>query len=126
MAEMINAAPHGRSSTVPNSDILTMDAESIGMLKEQYECRHFRILVIGRANAGKTTILEKICGVAQGTKPIIYDGHGDKLKANIKPKSEPEHVPNLKPRFINQLFNRKPSATHLTPSVQVRCKMYEF
>ncbi|KAF8739396.1 hypothetical protein AX14_009768 [Amanita brunnescens Koide BX004] len=102
MAEMINAAPH----------------ESIGMLKEQYECRHFRILVIGRANAGKTTILEKICGVAQGTKPIIYDGHGDKLKANIKPKSEPEHVPNLKPRFINQLFNRKPSATHLTPSVQ--------
>jgi stage III sporulation protein SpoIIIAA len=76
MAEMINTAPHGRSSTVPNSDILTMDvnAESIGMLKEQYECCHFRILVIGRANAGKTTILEKICGVAQGTKPIIYSG----------------------------------------------------
>ena len=24
-------------------------------------CRHFRILVIGRANAGKTTLLKKVC-----------------------------------------------------------------
>ncbi|KAF8351720.1 hypothetical protein F5887DRAFT_1169628, partial [Amanita rubescens] len=39
----------------------------------RYLCPHFRILVIGRANAGKTTILEKICGVAKETKPIIYD-----------------------------------------------------
>ncbi|KAF8658407.1 hypothetical protein AX14_007708 [Amanita brunnescens Koide BX004] len=36
-----------------------LDAESIAMLKKRYECPHFRILVIGRANAGKTTILEK-------------------------------------------------------------------
>ena len=47
------------------------------MLKYQYRCPHFRILVIGRANAGKTTILEKVCGVAKGTQPIIiYDKEG--------------------------------------------------
>ncbi|KAF8343337.1 hypothetical protein F5887DRAFT_1062250 [Amanita rubescens] len=46
------------------------------MLKERYRCPWFRILIIGRANAGKTTILEKICGVKHGTKPIIYDQNG--------------------------------------------------
>jgi stage III sporulation protein SpoIIIAA len=46
------------------------------MLKEYYGCPHFRILVIGRANSGKTTILEKVCGVGKGTKPIIYDKDG--------------------------------------------------
>ena len=40
-------------------------------LKDRYECPNFRILIVGRANAGKTTILEKVCGVQQGTKPII-------------------------------------------------------
>ena len=45
--------------------------EDITMLREQYRCPHFRILIIGRANAGKTTILEKVCGVARGTQPII-------------------------------------------------------
>ncbi|KAF8336703.1 hypothetical protein F5887DRAFT_1063198 [Amanita rubescens] len=43
------------------------------LIYERYLCPHFHILVIGRANAGKTTILEKVCGVAKGTKPIIYD-----------------------------------------------------
>ena len=46
------------------------------MLRKHYLCPHFRILVIGRANAGKTTILEKVCGVAKGTKPIIYNKEG--------------------------------------------------
>ena len=53
------------------------------MLKEQYKCPHFRILVIGRANAGKTTILEKVCGVAQGTKPIILEHNGMKLSQSM-------------------------------------------
>jgi len=48
----------------------------IDMLRRRYECPHFHILVIGRANAGKTTILEKVCGVAKGTEPIIYDNDG--------------------------------------------------
>ncbi len=56
---------------------------SINVLKERYKCRHFRILIIGRANAGKTTILEKACGVARGTKPIIYDQNGIELEGML-------------------------------------------
>ena len=52
-------------------------AKPIGLLKERYKCPYFRILIIGRTNSGKTTILEKVCGVEQGTKPIIYDKAGE-------------------------------------------------
>ena len=38
----------------------------------------FRILVIGRANAGKTTILKKICDSTQN--PEIYDGMGNRVR----------------------------------------------
>jgi hypothetical protein len=119
--------------------VIDVDAEYMTMLKKQYECPHFRILVIGRANAGKTTILEKVCGVAQGTKPIIYDKHGIELKTNIGPKHgpEPEPEPPL-PLSAGQLFDRglspsstysmssghsksspAASVTHLTPSIEV-------
>jgi len=46
------------------------------MLREHYLCPHFHILLIGRANAGKTTILEKVCGVGKGTTPVIYNKDG--------------------------------------------------
>jgi stage III sporulation protein SpoIIIAA len=52
-------------------------AKPIGLLKERYKCPYFRILIIGRINSGKTTILEKVCGVQQGTKPIIYNKAGE-------------------------------------------------
>jgi hypothetical protein len=52
------------------------EVEDIKILSYRYKCPHFRILVIGRANAGKTTILEKVCGVAKGTQPIILDMEG--------------------------------------------------
>ena len=52
------------------------DETHVQMLRERYLCPHFRILIIGRANAGKTTILEKVCGVAKGTKSIICDKDG--------------------------------------------------
>jgi GTP-binding protein EngB required for normal cell division len=37
----------------------------------------FRVLVIGRANAGKTTILQRTCNTAEG--PVIYDRAGKKV-----------------------------------------------
>ncbi|KAF8351722.1 hypothetical protein F5887DRAFT_1169631 [Amanita rubescens] len=59
---------------------ITPDVEvEVAMRRKQYKCQHFRILIIGRANAGKTTILEKVCGVAKGTKPIICDEDNKKL-----------------------------------------------
>ena len=39
----------------------------------------FRILIIGRANAGKTTILRGICNTTES--PEIYDGEGNKVRA---------------------------------------------
>ena len=39
---------------------------------------HFRILVIGRANAGKTTILRNLCN-ATG-EPMIFDPTGEKVR----------------------------------------------
>ena len=39
-------------------------------------CGRFRVLIIGRRNAGKTTILEKMTGSEVGTKPEIRDKQG--------------------------------------------------
>jgi GTPase SAR1 family protein len=38
-------------------------------IREKY--KHFRILVIGRANAGKTTLLKRVCNTTDD--PCIYD-----------------------------------------------------
>ncbi|KAI5994103.1 GTP-binding protein [Pisolithus orientalis] len=37
----------------------------------------FRILVMGRANAGKTTVLQRVCNSTE--KPEIFDGKGNKV-----------------------------------------------
>ncbi|KDQ59352.1 hypothetical protein JAAARDRAFT_127458 [Jaapia argillacea MUCL 33604] len=42
-------------------------------------CPQFRILIIGKANAGKTTILHKVCNATPKTKPIVYDQHGNEV-----------------------------------------------
>ena len=34
----------------------------------------FRVLIIGRANAGKTSILQRVCGTTES--PIIHRGYG--------------------------------------------------
>ncbi|KAF8430751.1 hypothetical protein L210DRAFT_3764437 [Boletus edulis BED1] len=44
-------------------------------IREKFGC--FRILIVGRANTGKTTILQKICNTTEN--PEIYDGDGNKI-----------------------------------------------
>ncbi|KAI6100088.1 GTP-binding protein [Pisolithus croceorrhizus] len=39
--------------------------------------KRFRILVMGRANAGKTTILQRVCNSTD--KPEIFDGEGNEI-----------------------------------------------
>ncbi|KAJ6484718.1 hypothetical protein C8R45DRAFT_999130, partial [Mycena sanguinolenta] len=46
---------------------------------------HFRILIIGRANAGKTTILKKVCNFVED--PEIYDTDGNKIDPEIVKES---------------------------------------
>ena len=106
---------------------MDVDAEAIAMLKKRYHCPYFRILVIGKANAGKTTILEKICCVDKGTKPIIFDKNGIKLEADIKPKPESKLRFGFKSLSLKKLQKPVPSptssslasVTHLTPSLEV-------
>ena len=43
-------------------------------------CPRFRVLIMGRRNAGKTTILEKMAGVEAGAKPVIRDSQGSLVK----------------------------------------------
>jgi len=45
-------------SPLPPAD-LALDPEEAAILRAKYT--HFRILVIGRANAGKTTLLKRVC-----------------------------------------------------------------
>jgi GTPase SAR1 family protein len=47
-----------------------MDSTSEAVkIRQKY--KHFRILVIGRANAGKTTLLKRVCNTKDD--PCIYD-----------------------------------------------------
>ncbi|KAG6331337.1 hypothetical protein ID866_7753, partial [Astraeus odoratus] len=55
-------------------------SSSFRMVKVREEFKRigrFRILVMGRANAGKTTILQRICNTTD--LPEIFDGNGNKM-----------------------------------------------
>ncbi|KAF8555080.1 hypothetical protein OG21DRAFT_957184 [Imleria badia] len=51
------------------------NTQDFGNLQEKFG--RFRILIVGRANAGKTTILRGICNSTEN--PEIYDGDGNKV-----------------------------------------------
>jgi tRNA U34 5-carboxymethylaminomethyl modifying GTPase MnmE/TrmE len=42
-------------------------------------CPQFRVLIVGRANSGKTTILKKMCDAAAEEKPIVRDKSGTQV-----------------------------------------------
>ena len=48
------------------------------------ECPQFHILIIGKANAGKTTILRKVCNAKPDAKPIVYDAEGKKVPTKVR------------------------------------------
>ncbi|KIK19374.1 hypothetical protein PISMIDRAFT_683238 [Pisolithus microcarpus 441] len=68
--------------------------------------RRFRILVMGRANAGKTTILQRVCNTTD--QPEIFNGKGEKVDATVVQGSltrgehniEDELVFQSNPRFV--------------------------
>lgn len=56
---------------------LRMYAENIqGLTNIREKFGRFRVLIVGRANAGKTTILQRICNSTEN--PEIYDSEGNK------------------------------------------------
>ncbi|KAF7343584.1 GTP-binding protein [Mycena sanguinolenta] len=59
---------------------------------------HFRILIIGRANAGKTTILKKVCNSVED--PEIYDPDGKKIDPEIIKESAARGEHNIENQLI--------------------------
>ena len=45
------------------------------MIRIREKCPRFRILVMGRSNAGKTTILKKVCDTTD--EPMIFGPSGE-------------------------------------------------
>ena len=60
------------------------DLQVTYQLRVKYTC--FRILVIGRANAGKTTLLQRVCNTTED--PCIYDKDNKNLVSLHKPEDE--------------------------------------
>jgi len=63
------STPLPAASSPPVAELLVL-AEEAAKLRAKYT--RFRILVIGRANAGKTTLLKRVCNTTE--EPSIYDG----------------------------------------------------
>ncbi|KDQ17675.1 hypothetical protein BOTBODRAFT_105144 [Botryobasidium botryosum FD-172 SS1] len=57
----------------------------------------FRILIIGRANAGKTTILRAVCGVDE--EPEVYDQEGNKVSGSAIGRRGWKHCIDYELRF---------------------------
>ncbi|KZP02825.1 hypothetical protein FIBSPDRAFT_845498 [Athelia psychrophila] len=45
------------------------------------KCPHFRILLMGKSNAGKTTILKKVCNTVDD--PMIFSPSGTQIEASV-------------------------------------------
>ncbi|KAF7982584.1 hypothetical protein HWV62_27593 [Athelia sp. TMB] len=68
-------APFAQVSDIQTSQPLSSADKEVAD-KTRMLCERFRILIIGRANAGKTTILQKVCGTTEA--PIICNAKGKK------------------------------------------------
>ena len=66
-----------------SSDAPPFRQGALGPAAIRTECPQFRILIIGKANAGKTTILRKVCNAKPDAKPIIYDAEGNQVKRDL-------------------------------------------
>ncbi|KAF8179277.1 hypothetical protein K438DRAFT_1843131 [Mycena galopus ATCC 62051] len=62
------------------------------------KCPHFRILVVGRANAGKTTLLKKVCNSVED--PDIFTPDGDRLDPAVVEGSAQRGEHDIENQFI--------------------------
>ncbi len=91
-----------------------VDRGTAALLKERAKCPCFRILIIGRANAGKTTILEKVCGVPKGAARITYDQDGIEIGAKSG-KSGPRLLSRVRQKLVRRKSRAGPSPPQVTP-----------
>jgi len=62
-------------SSLVADDMIHMDP---GTVRKHFDrIRRFRVLVIGRANAGKTTLLQRVCNTTE--LPKVFNAKGEKV-----------------------------------------------
>ena len=62
----------------PFNDMVTDILDPAEVKKHFDRIGHFRILVLGRSNAGKTTLLQRVCNTTE--LPEIFNAKGEKVK----------------------------------------------
>ena len=81
VTDHISLGPRSDNSSIPK---VQTEALGVADLMQHVEpdlmrkFRRFRILIIGRANAGKTTILQRICNSTE--EPEVYNDQGEKVR----------------------------------------------
>ena len=53
------------TAAAPPADSLHATTEVAEAAKLQASCTHFRVLIVGRANSGKTTVLKRVCNTKE-------------------------------------------------------------
>jgi len=82
----------------PNLEIEDPNPEMARAIKIRSQCTHFRILVIGRANAGKTTLLKRVCETTD--EPRIYDPNGKEIDPSVVVPSEQRGLHNIENQLV--------------------------
>jgi len=75
--------------------------------KIREKCPQFRILIIGRANAGKTTILQRVCRTVED--PEIFTPQGEKVHFVLNLEFESTKHHNLDWNVCPSIIRRCPS-----------------
>ena len=73
------------SDTVPTSEIVSgspMDAQQ--NLPRVPSDIKFRVLIIGRANAGKTSILQRVCDTTENPEIYSVDSEGERTRVSSR------------------------------------------
>ena len=107
-----------RSSSIDHCQPLLLPISLIVPMAEQTRRRvpkiPFRVLIIGRANAGKTTILQRVCETTES--PVIYRGEGMEREEVRGPKYSSTDLVSLPTRL-----NLTRQSTLVTVSLHFGC-----
>ena len=76
MIAILNCFVGSKSQSKPATTASADDDRRSKSIREKTV--RFRVLIMGRANAGKTTILQKVCNTAE--QPEIFDSEGKKVR----------------------------------------------
>ncbi|KAG8827366.1 hypothetical protein FRC18_009908 [Serendipita sp. 400] len=87
-----------KSISNPTSGGLPFNLNDEETDKIRSACRQFRILIIGRANAGKTTILQKVCNAIE--RPVVYNTRGEKIDPVILEASASRGIHNIEDEMV--------------------------